>query len=149
MRCVLVCCGIPPQMGHAMLPKVFQTITLMLVLTACGADGPANNTPPAAGTDAVVELTTTLKFAPERLTIPAGATVEWRNSSILDHTVSGDPATAEYPADVAIPAGAAGFSADLPAGGVFRHTFNVPGTYRYYCDPHHGLGMKGEITVTP
>ncbi len=126
------------------LPAMLLTATI----AGCGLTGPAHDAAPVPGTDAVVELTTTLNFAPEALTIPAGATVEFRNGSILAHSVEADPAHSEHPGDIALPPGAQPFRADVPAGGVYRHTFTVPGTYRYYCDPHHGLGMKGTITVT-
>ncbi len=129
--------------------KLITVAALLAALSACGAQGPANTASPAPGTDAIVKLTTTLQFEPAILTVPVGSTVEWRNTSIVGHSVSGNPATAEHPADVTIPAGAAGFEMkDLPAGQIYRHTFTVPGTYKYYCDPHHGLGMKGTIIVT-
>ena len=128
--------------------KPFAALVGAGLLAGCGLSGPANTTAPAPGTDAVVEMTTSLQFQPAALTIPAGSTVEFRNGSLLHHTVSGNPATAEFPSDVQLPPGAAPFEADLEAGAIYRHTFTTPGTYRYYCDPHHGLGMKGTITVT-
>lgn len=33
------------------------------------------------------------------------------------------------------------------AGVNFEHTFDSTGAYRYYCDPHKGLGMKGAVIV--
>ena len=118
-----------------------------VLVAACVATGPATQ-PPAPGVDATVELTSLLRFQPDTLTVPVGATVEWRNSSIETHTVSTSPTTPEEAADTALPAGAQPFdSGDIAPGEVFRHTFTVPGTYRYFCDPHHGLGMKGTIVV--
>ncbi|QBQ54317.1 plastocyanin/azurin family copper-binding protein [Nitrosococcus wardiae] len=32
----------------------------------------------------------------------------------------------------------------MPPGGTYRHTFTVPGTYRYFCIPHEAQGMMGE-----
>ncbi|WP_129116296.1 halocyanin domain-containing protein [Halegenticoccus tardaugens] len=29
----------------------------------------------------------------------------------------------------------------------FEHTFESPGTYLYYCEPHESIGMKGAIVV--
>jgi hypothetical protein len=34
-------------------------------------------------------------------------------------------------------------------GGLFRHTFNKPGKYRYFCLSHELDHMIGEITVRP
>ncbi|MEF8776170.1 MAG: halocyanin domain-containing protein [Haloarculaceae archaeon] len=33
------------------------------------------------------------------------------------------------------------------AGATFEHEFGEAGVYRYYCDPHKALGMKGAIVV--
>jgi len=33
-------------------------------------------------------------------------------------------------------------------GYTYSHTFETAGTYKYYCDPHLSLGMKGAIVVT-
>ena len=32
-------------------------------------------------------------------------------------------------------------------GETFKMTFNTPGTYGYYCEPHQGAGMKGKVIV--
>jgi len=42
-----------------------------------------------------------------------------------------------------------GFESDLTAeeGHTFERTFEEPGTYRYACTPHRGVGMKGAIVV--
>jgi plastocyanin len=29
-----------------------------------------------------------------------------------------------------------------------RHTFDVPGTYQYFCIPHEMAGMTGTVVVT-
>ncbi|HQU16732.1 MAG: cupredoxin domain-containing protein [Gammaproteobacteria bacterium] len=103
----------------------------------------------AGGGPAVITLTNLLTFEPQVLTVRAGQTVEWRNGSLLVHTVTADPALAANTKDVALPAGAKPFnSGDLKPGAVFRHTFRVPGRYRYFCIPHEGAGMIGNIVVT-
>jgi len=33
------------------------------------------------------------------------------------------------------------------SGNVFAHRFDDAGTYRYYCEPHEDVGMKGAVTV--
>ncbi|WP_159966340.1 plastocyanin/azurin family copper-binding protein [Profundibacterium mesophilum] len=123
-------------------------LAAITLLGACGLTGPANTAAPRAADDAIVEMTNDLQFAPAVLTISAGSTVAFSNGSLLDHTVHGNPVAAAHPQDVALPEGAAPFQARVPAGQIYRHAFNTPGTYRYYCDPHHGLGMKGTIIVT-
>ncbi|GAB4362489.1 MAG: hypothetical protein Kow0060_18760 [Methylohalobius crimeensis] len=98
----------------------------------------------------VVEMTNTLKFVPEKLTVPVGTTVEWRNASVLVHTVTADPEKAARPESAALPDGAAPFdSGSLEVDGTYRHTFTTAGTYRYFCIPHEGAGMVGTIVVRP
>jgi plastocyanin len=76
--------------------------------------------------------------------------VEWRNTSLLTHTVTDDPNLAKRSEDSMLPAGAAAFnSGDISAGEVYTRTFNVPGTYRYFCTHHEGGGMVGTVVVRP
>jgi plastocyanin len=107
---------------------------------------------PAGGEAGVVEvrMSDDAAFAPASLRIRAGATVRWTNASSDVHTVTTDPKAASEAKDVAIPAGARPFSSgDIQPGKAFEQKFTVPGTYRYVCEPHEGMGMKGEIVVTP
>lgn len=104
---------------------------------ACGYGGPAYREGPSAA-DGVVVMTSTLAFDPATVTIPAGGMVEWRNTSLFTHTVRSDDT----------PSGAIPFqSGNVPQGGIYSHTFTVPGIYRYHCDPHGNLGMEGRIVV--
>lgn len=96
----------------------------------------------------VVRLTNTLAFTPGVLTIRPGQIVEWRNNSLLVHTVTANPALVAKTGDVALPVGAKPFnSGNLKPGQVYRYTFTVPGRYRYFCVPHEGAGMIGEVVV--
>jgi plastocyanin len=117
-------------------------------LTACGLGGPAF-APPEDSTVHVVEMTSTLSFYPSEVHITAGETVEWRNRSLFTHSVTDDPSKASDPADSSLPAGAKPFSAQVGPGEVYRHTFAVPGTYDYFCEPHEGLDMVGRVVVQP
>jgi uncharacterized membrane protein len=40
-------------------------------------------------------------------------------------------------------------SGKIAPDGSYRHTFNVPGTYKYICVPHVTFGMVGEVIVEP
>ena len=54
------------------------------------------------------------------------------------------------PKDVTLPAGATAFSSgNIPAGQIFTHVFEKPGTYRYICTHHEGDGMLGTVVVAP
>ena len=121
----------------------------VLSLSGCGLGGPAYKPPPPA-VDAVVDMTMGLNFAPATLTIVEGQTVEWRNKSIMDHTVTADPGKAKNAADVMLPAGAQPFhSGSIGPGEVWQYRFTVPGDYRYFCIPHEGQGMVATVRVTP
>jgi plastocyanin len=139
--------------GPMRMPSPVSVLQLLAVaalvpLGGCGVSGPAHE---AAPTDAaVVELTNSFDFAPDQLTIPLGGTVEWRNVSFFTHTVTADPAMSPKPGEVQIPPAAMPFdSGDIPAGEIYRHTFDVPGIYRYLCRPHHDDAMVGTIVVSP
>ena len=118
-----------------------------LALTGCGVTGPAHNQPPPPAVDATVTMGMT-SFNPARITIRSGQTVQWRNTSLVTHTVTADPARAANPANVQLPQGAQAFhSGAIPAGQVWSRTFTVPGTYRYVCLPHEQQGMIGTVIV--
>lgn len=79
-------------------------------------------------------------FTPENLTVQVGETVQWTNTQGF-HNVNGG--TDVYPSN---PEGFDNGTASSDAW-TFEHTFTIPGTYTYQCDPHAGVGMIGSITV--
>ncbi len=124
-------------------------VAVSLLLAACGSSGPAYKAP-GPGVAATVEITSKLTFEPAEITIRVGDKVEWRNRTLLTHTVTADPRIVTDASNVELPEGASPFnSAAIPAGQVFRHTFTVPGTYRYLCLPHAGQKMFGTVVVEP
>jgi plastocyanin len=70
-------------------------------------------------------------FQPATINVFAGTTVSWRNDSTTAHTVTSDTGLFD--------------SREIPAGRVFRYTFNQPGTYLYHCAIHPQ--MRGTIVV--
>jgi plastocyanin len=47
-----------------------------------------------------------------------------------------------------LPKAASAFdSGNLDPKETFEHTFDVPGTYRYFCIPHEGTKMYGTVIV--
>ena len=74
-------------------------------------------------------------FGPAAVRVSPGTTVAWEwNGNGGSHNVVGTDGT---------------FESELvaDAGHTFSHTFEVPGVYTYYCQPHRALGMKGAIVV--
>ena len=108
--------------------------------------------PAAAQSDeepaAVVSMTNTMKYTPDTARVEVGQTVRWENSSAVMHTVTADPEEAFKDKSVALPDGASTFnSGNLAPKETFEHTFEVAGTYRYFCIPHEAAGMTGTVIV--
>jgi len=78
-------------------------------------------------------------FSPNNLTVDQGDTVTWTNKGRFPHTttsgVNGKP-------------DGLWDTKHLARGESFSYVFSQPGTYHYFCRPHHGLGMKGVVVVT-
>ena len=128
---------------------VCSVATALLALAGCGVGGPAYGPPP---TDAVVVgMTNTFSFSPATVRIPAGGTLEWRNTSLVKHTVTDDPKLVGTSGAVSLPPRAAPFnSGNIRPGGIYRVTFTTPGTYNYVCLPHEDVfDMRGVVEVTP
>ncbi|MDY6764161.1 MAG: halocyanin domain-containing protein [Halobacteria archaeon] len=75
------------------------------------------------------------KFGPPAIAVSPGTTVRWEwMGKGGSHDVVAEKK---------------GFKSKLTAekGFVFKHTFDSPGIYKYYCTPHKGMGMKGAVYV--
>jgi plastocyanin len=114
------------------------------------------------GTTHTVDMTDDLVFDPEDLTIAPGDTVVWDNVGSIGHSVTAYeddiPGDAEYFASGGFDAEQAARSAytvgdpdsgDIAGGETYEHTFEVEGTYEYFCIPHETVGMLGTIEVSP
>lgn len=80
------------------------------------------------------------QFSPQDLTITAGDTVIWTNSS-GNHNVDGK--TSAYPNNPV------SFGNALGTSWTYKFVFTTAGTYDYKCDPHVSLGMIGKVIVNP
>jgi plastocyanin len=86
---------------------------------------------------AEVEITATdFRFSPGARTIGVGDTVIWRFAT-GGHTTTARGGQAERWNSG---------PRTTPAGQTFRHTFNRPGRFQYFCDPHDGF-MRGVVQV--
>jgi plastocyanin len=103
-----------------------------------------NNNKPAV----VVGMTNTMTFTPDTVTIEVGQTVQWENTSLLAHSVTGDPSKATIEGSAQLPEGANPFdSGMMDPKETFEHTFKKAGTYKYFCIPHEGAKMYGWVIV--
>jgi len=107
----------------------------------------ASATPTATPTETVPSEQTvqvapgSLRFAPRSFEIAAGGTVEWVwESGGHNIVVDSQPAGSEW---AGTPDGA---GTTYDEGYTHTDTFEVPGTYEYYCAPHQSI-MTGSFTV--
>ncbi len=126
-----------------------NTTVLMLVtlaLSGCGLTGPAHG--PRSSKAAAAVTMGFESYSPTTLTIRAGDTIEWQNTSPITHTVTDNAKLAKKATDSSLPPGASPFnSGDISAGQVYFHTFTTPGTYHYFCIHHEQDGMLGTVVV--
>ena len=71
-------------------------------------------------------------FAPAAISIASGTTVTWEWVNGYHNVVAVD---GQFD------------SGDPEQSATFRHAFESPGTFLYYCDPHRSIGMKGAVVV--
>jgi plastocyanin len=102
-----------------------------------------------------VEMTDNLVFDPDSVTIASGTTVVWRNTGSIGHSVTAYedeiPGEAEYFASGGFDSEQAARQAypegEIGGGEQYQHTFEVEGSYRYFCIPHETAGMVASIEV--
>jgi plastocyanin len=82
----------------------------------------------ADGTHVVVD---NFSFAPATASVPVGTTVTWTNRDDIPHNVVSPEQKFKSPV--------------LDTNEKFSHTFDVPGTYKYYCSIHPR--MTGQVVV--
>ena len=83
----------------------------------------------SAAEPAVVVTMSNDRFQPATVHVAAGRAVTWRNTSDIEHTVTG-----------------AGFdSGIIKPGGIYTRTFEKAGTFDYHCTPHFAAGMVGRV----
>jgi Icc protein len=82
----------------------------------------------AAAKDVVID---NFSFAPGATTVPAGSTITWTNRDDVPHTVVSAERTFKSPV--------------LDTDQRFSHSFDAPGTYKYFCSLHPR--MTGEVVV--
>jgi plastocyanin len=103
-----------------------------------------------------IDMTDQLVFDPEETTVAPGTTVVWENVGTIGHSVTAYeeeiPDDAEFFASGGFDSEQAARDAypegDVPGGESYQHTFEVEGTYGYFCIPHETAGMVAELTVS-
>jgi plastocyanin len=125
-----------------------RAISTLLTLALVSAAGCSGSEP------GVVSMTDGSQFNPQEITVQAGETVTWRNTSSVAHTVTAY--SDSVPQDLYFSSGRASSEeqardqiADelLQPAETFRFTFEETGTYEYFCIPHESSGMTGTVIV--
>lgn len=122
-------------------------------LAGCVTGGSA---PPADSYDIGM---TSIDFEPREVTVTPGTEVVWRNTNSRVHTVTAYEGTLPEGADyfatggfesqrAAVDAYNNGLEGGIPSEDTFSHTFEIPGSYGYFCVPHRDAEMAGIIEVT-
>jgi plastocyanin len=118
-----------------------KKIVLGLAMLAAAAFVPAcSSEDPIVATDTAVTnvKVSSNQFEPAQVKVKVGDTVRWTWTGGSHNVVSGP--------DCATDDGK--FKSGAPvAGGTFDKKFETAGTFPYYCQPHCGMGMKGEVIV--
>lgn len=125
--------------------KVFKRIALLVPVVMLVLGPIFLSAAPASAGEVTVKMGADngmLAFQPNKVEISAGDTVKWENNKLAPHNVVFEKA----------PAGedAGKFNHKQLAfnpGETFSATFDTPGEYTYYCEPHRGAGMVGKIVV--
>lgn len=126
---------------------IFYILLIPLVVWSMDSGNIPNHVTETATPAATVEMTNSLNFTPDTVIIHTGETVRWKNTSLLVHTVTGDPSKKTMEISATLPEGARRFdSGNLEPNEAFEHTFTVPGTYGYFCIPHEAA-MRGIVIV--
>ena len=117
-----------------MLPLVVLTALFGALIPAIAS---SDGTPTVNGLDS-------LMWSPQQVTVAAGGSVNFENSSGLLHGIHWDsgpstPSCNGIPLDGATPSWSPSWSGSC--------SFSTPGTYRYYCS-YHGPSMSGTVIVS-
>ena len=85
-------------------------------------------------------------FDPIGLYVDPGETVTFRIESGR-HSTTAYAQSSPGVSERRIPEGAEGWNSGAINRGTFEHTFEIEGTYDYYCVPHLAPGMVGRVVV--
>jgi plastocyanin len=98
------------------------------------------------------------RFKPTDITVSAGSTIVWKNTSSSSHTVTAYAdaipdgaayfASGDFESETAAREGWGSGDGSIYQDQTYEHTFEQPGTYEYFCIPHESV-MIGTVVVTP
>lgn len=136
--------GVEQCIVRTRYPKAVALVLLAVLSASCGGGEAPDGE--KAETEAGSVVMSLIAFKPERLSVPAGTTVKWRQDDAGFHTVTSGTVQQESSGVTDMPDGRFS-SGQLATGKTFEFRFDTPGTFPYYCEIHPAT-MRGEISVT-
>jgi len=133
------CGGGSTTTSSATTPTAAATPTTPATPTTGTTTTPATTATQSGKTQTVMIITDSsgsFAFSPASLTIKAGTTVIWKNTTAAPHTVTSDDGKS-FDSGTSNPI--------VAQTGTFSFTFTTPGTYHYHCEIHPF--MKATIIV--
>ncbi|HET6348842.1 MAG TPA: plastocyanin/azurin family copper-binding protein [Candidatus Krumholzibacteria bacterium] len=125
------------------LPAVVITVSLALMLAACG--GNSSTAPPTNQQYNGIVHVVDNQFSPANITISLGDSVTWRWEGTHDHTVTQGTSPTDPPDADKL------FDSPLQHSGTFGYRFadsTLAGTtVHYFCRPHLSVGMTGTVKI--
>ena len=110
---------------------LYTALAFVLVCTVGVASASAATVEVKLGADSGM-----LAFEPSSVTIKAGDTVKFVNNKMAPHNAVFEGHDEYSHADLA-----------FSPGESWEETFSDAGTYDFYCEPHRGAGMVGQVIV--
>lgn len=107
-------------------------VVALTAMAACGSDSDPDTSTGIENREPSTVVLKDIAFKPGTVSIKTGGTVTWRfeDKGIPHNVVANDES----------------FKSDIRDSGVFKHTFDKPGTFSYSCTVHPG--MNGTVKVT-
>ena len=131
----------PPTMKRRGVLTGIGALAAASLAGCSGGDGGSETTTEPDGPVVDVGPSGQFRFAPgtnEPLTVEAGTTVTWVwQSNTHNVVVESQPDGADW----------SGHEPFEDAGFSYEYTFEVPGEYHYYCQPHRSAGMVADVVV--
>jgi plastocyanin len=117
------------------VPRATPTPTLHGTSSATAAPQSIVIPTDAAGAPVVVVWMGEHYYSPSTLTVPVGTTVMWWMLGQQEHDLWAYDGSFHSPT--------------MGPGSKYTNTFTKVGTFRYFCAPHYGDGMTGQVIVVP
>ena len=113
-------------------PSTVAPVATTASATSAASPSAANASPTIASGTVTIEMAEHF-YSPSFITVKVGTTVVWKVVGIQSHDVHARDGSFNSPL--------------MAPGNTFTYTFTKAGKFPYYCAPHEGDGMFGEVDV--